>query len=65
MSYSSEDKPFPRGEICARGNNVFREYFKAEDKTKETIDENGWLHTGDVGMWDAKGRLVVIDRVKK
>ncbi len=64
LGYTCEDKPFPRGEICIRGPGIMVGYFKDEKKTKETIDENGWLHTGDVGFIDGKGRLVVIDRKK-
>lgn len=64
MNYTSEDKPFPRGEICVKGNQIFREYFKLADKTAETLDADGWCHSGDVGMWDESGRLMIIDRVK-
>lgn len=64
MSYTSKDQPFPRGEICFKGHNCFREYYKMPDKTAETIDVDGWVHTGDIGMWDAQGRLKIIDRKK-
>lgn len=64
MDYRSTDKPFPRGEICMRGHSVMREYYKTPDKTAEAIDADGWLHTGDIGMFDAANRLVIIDRLK-
>ncbi|RKP38348.1 hypothetical protein BJ085DRAFT_22103 [Dimargaris cristalligena] len=64
MNYTSKDKPFPRGEICARGHSVFKQYYKDQKKTDEAITSDGWVRTGDVGRWDAQGRLIIIDRVK-
>ncbi|KAL0079755.1 hypothetical protein J3Q64DRAFT_1644956 [Phycomyces blakesleeanus] len=64
MDYLSIDKPYPRGEICIRGNSIFREYHNAPDKTAETIDEDGWLHTGDIGVFDSANRVMIIDRLK-
>ncbi|KAG0075269.1 Long chain acyl-CoA synthetase 7 peroxisomal [Linnemannia elongata] len=64
MNYTSKDQPFPRGEIMLRGNSVFKGYYKSPKQTEETLDSEGWASTGDVGQWDERGRLVVIDRVK-
>lgn len=64
MEYLSSDQPHPRGEICIRGTSVMREYYKVPDKTAETLDSDGWLHTGDIGKFDEAGRLIIIDRLK-
>ncbi|KAF9944739.1 Long chain acyl-CoA synthetase 7 peroxisomal [Modicella reniformis] len=64
MNYTSQDKPLPRGEIMLRGHSVFQGYYKSPKQTEETLDADGWAGTGDIGQWDERGRLVVIDRVK-
>ncbi|KAJ2720245.1 medium-chain fatty acid-CoA ligase faa2 [Coemansia sp. Benny D115] len=64
MDYTVEDKPYARGEIFVRGNNVFTEYYKRPDLTAETKDAEGWIATGDIGLFDEHGNLVVIDRKK-
>ena len=52
------------GEVFARGPNVMQGYFANEDATRHTVDDDGWLHTGDLGKLDKKGRLVLAGRSK-
>jgi long-chain acyl-CoA synthetase len=53
------------GEVCFRGGNVFEGYLNDQDKTDEVLDEDGWLHTGDVGEFDEDGYLRIVDRKKE
>jgi len=65
MNYFVTDQPFPRGEICFRGPCCTQGYYKNEEKTRELIDEYGWLHSGDIGEILPDHSFKIIDRKKK
>jgi len=52
------------GEICVRGENLMNGYFKNQEATDSIIDEEGWLHTGDLGMIEADGTIFIRGRSK-
>lgn len=53
------------GEICLKGDQVMLGYWNNSEVTKQTIDKDEWLHTGDLGYHDANGVLYVVDRLKE
>ncbi|KIR56036.1 long-chain acyl-CoA synthetase [Cryptococcus gattii Ru294] len=64
MGYTAKDLPNPRGEVCLKGLNISPGYLHNHKATKESIDEDGWFHTGDIGEIDSAGRLKIVDRLK-
>ncbi|KAF9577347.1 hypothetical protein BGW38_007493, partial [Lunasporangiospora selenospora] len=63
--YACTDEPLPRGEVLIRGPNVMRGYFKKPSATSTAIDQDGWLHTFDLGGLHANGALEILGTMKK
>ena len=57
--------PNERGEVCVRGPQVMKGYLNNPEATAQTIDNDGWLHTGDIGYADEDGHFFIVDRAKE
>ena len=64
VKINSSDPANIPGEILARGTNVMLGYYKNEEATRQTIDNEGWYHTGDLGTMDAYGNVFIKGRSK-
>ena len=53
------------GEVCVRSQAVMQGYYRQKEETERTIDDKGWLHTGDVGYIDDDGDVFIVDRIKE
>ena len=63
-STGDELGPGQPGEFCARGYNIMKGYYKMPEATKEAIDKDGWLHTGDLAVVDEDGYYKIVGRIK-
>lgn len=57
--------PNQRGEMCFKGSIIMKGYINNEAETKQIIDADGWLHTGDVGYYDEDEEWFIVDRIKE
>ncbi len=57
--------PNEMGEVCVRGPQVMKGYLNCPEATSQTVDEEGWLHTGDIGYADEEGHFFIVDRAKE
>lgn len=65
LTDGTDQGPGETGELLVKGPQVMMGYFKNEKATRETIDEDGWLHTGDVAYYDEDGYFYIVDRTKE
>lgn len=64
VKIDSDDPQNVPGEILARGTNVMLGYYKNDEATAQTLDSEGWYHTGDLGLMDARGNIFIKGRSK-
>lgn len=57
--------PNQKGEVCVRGPQIMKGYLNRPEATLQTIDAEGWLHTGDIGYVDVDGHFFIVDRAKE
>jgi fatty-acyl-CoA synthase len=64
VATGEEVGPGEQGDLCTRGYHVMKGYYKMDDRTAEVIDEDGWLHTGDLAVMDEDGYVKITGRAK-